>query len=238
LVISISTHEVEMPLVQAWQCPKTGKLFAQKSEYHAHLRRKAKVALRERNERRLIEEFELRAEAGRISCFAIKDVETWLEANIPLIYTQCRRTWTKSKGPPEITQIRFSNMRFGIQSNSHRAPLGKKTNWCGNESKNGVPRGYPGWIGSISYNNSDYMNWDTDAWSSVGVSTGSGGGGDRARYDVTLWHDDFPNLLFGALMRHEIAKKTADRVFLEHEDMLREAEAIAASASAEKPRHR
>lgn len=227
-----------MPLVQAWQCPKTGKLFAQKSEYHAHLRRRARVALRERTARRLEEEFEARAEAGRLSCFKIEDVETWLGASIPLIYTRARRTWTNTKKPPEITEIRFSNMRFGIQSNSHRAPLGKRTNWCGRDSKDGVPRGYPGWIGSIRYRNSNYMNWDTEAWDSVGVSTGSGGGGTEARYDVTLWHDDFPNLLFGAIMRDEIAKKTADRVFEEYEDMVREAEAIVASASAKKPRRR
>lgn len=85
-------------------------------------------------------------------------------------------------------------------SNSHSAPIGKKTNWCGQHKKE--PRGYPGFTGSIRFMENPKIKMDTfesyfDQWRGIaGICTGGGGScGDKEfdhRYYVTLWLDDLP----------------------------------------------
>lgn len=195
-----------MPRVLAWQCPKTGNLFADKADYRAHLGKIARQHLDARREFNLRTHFnERRRELLRSSSF--EDIARWLEANVDLLNARNRdrsrwgrRVDREKKGPVSLTEVRFVGMRWdACCSNSHVAPLGKRTNWGGRYPDE--PRGYPGYHGSIEFCLRNFNRFPTDVFKHTGVCTGGGGGSDKARYEVTLFDDDFPLLRLMDKMR-------------------------------------
>lgn len=100
-------------------------------------------------------------------------------------------------------------------SNSHSAPRGKEKNWCGTKDKEDIPKGYPGFTGTINgsivFPKKEY-NWGEPSFSDLvgngfdrmmengwfgllGIHTESGGGGNNSfSYGATIWIDDFPKI--------------------------------------------
>ncbi|RYD73919.1 MAG: hypothetical protein EOP84_20750, partial [Verrucomicrobiaceae bacterium] len=174
-----------MPRVTAWHCPHTGKLFLHQSEYTTHLAKLAKKRATARKLAKVRREFDKTIRDFQMSCFEFEDIERWIMANTEVLFTQVdnfhrRDHRGKLRECPKITEFRLINMRYNVLcSNTHAAPKGKKTNWGGHESPE-VPRGYPGWRGSVEYRTSDFMAWDSRAWKAAGIHTGSGGGGEMS----------------------------------------------------------
>jgi len=96
---------------------------------------------------------------------------------------------------PEIKiKVRYEE----CASNSHEAPMGGVTNW---HHTNDLPRGYPGFTGSIGGIYSKKGKTISQYCGSFGrkysmpISTGTGGGDSKTwGYGVTFWVDDFPDL--------------------------------------------
>lgn len=116
-------------------------------------------------------------------------------------------------------------LRFGDVSNSHSAPIGKKTNWCGRD--NG-PTSYPGFQGRIrgkwlkNGRNMENKVVDSitdaldDSWARgiAGVNTGTGGGSNKDfEYELKIFLADFPKLqaAYDKFQELEIANSAMDK---------------------------
>ena len=198
-----------MPLVQAWQCPQTGKFFAKDDvkKYRKHLRTQAKIRWQARVQAKALAEWEAKYQEFRMSVFSFVDIEQWVINNMEFLWAKCpdyRRGKPGKYDVPVMHEFKFNAMRWQMHcSNSHSAPRGRVTNW-GNRNPS-KPTGYPGWRGYVKWRISDWERWDTNPLQAIGVQTGSGGGGTNGSYDVTLYAEDFPNLVFGSVMRGELS---------------------------------
>lgn len=194
-----------MPKVIAWQCEQTEKLFATQDEYRKHLRKLARERMKERVRLQAERDYKERMAIG-MAAQSFRDIATWVEANVPLLYTGTSPYQRARKGAecPTITEVRFENMRWvdGVPA-MHSAPRGRKEVWR-SEDHPGVPTHHPGWRGRFCYTTTDYYNWDSSAWKRAGICTGGGGGGHKSSYDVIIWAEDFPVMVANAILRGEI----------------------------------
>lgn len=118
-------------------CPETGKKCRSKAE----AQRSAEAAIKAKEEARIAAEQAKLVEASNLEkC-------DWLRLNlenvedIPALMTQkAKEFW----GIDFEVKIR---VWFGEVSNSHHAPIGKKTNWSGRDNE--YPKSFPGWSGQI-----------------------------------------------------------------------------------------
>ena len=115
----------------------------------------------------------------------------------------------------ELVINNWDDLKFSeCMSNSHKAPYGKSTNWCGKNLN--VPKGYPGWYCDLTGTTSKGVSFidliegsytsNYKSKSSIspivrGITTGCGGGGGRSeggkysfRYKVEIWLENFPIL--------------------------------------------
>ena len=93
----------------------------------------------------------------------------------------------------KITQL---DLRFDtLVSNSHSSPLNGVTNWS---RVSDIPSGYPGWCGQFQGTNIRYEEYETFfnvfSYFFPGVNTGSGSGGDKFNYSLSIFIDDFPKI--------------------------------------------
>ncbi len=100
----------------------------------------------------------------------------------------------RNPGKFKLTNVRFDHIYWLDKcSNSHSAPIGKKTNWCGQNRRE--PTGYPGYRGHISF---DVIgaNVGSNIFTATGLNTGTGnGGGLNCQFDITLFAQDWPMLV-------------------------------------------
>lgn len=178
--------------VKAWQCPATGKLFARKDRYQEHLKTLARARHTDRKRKKHIAATQAKIDELH-RCSSIAEIERWLEKNTQAL---ADRKTPFDKTPPKVA---FRNVRLRVTwsehcSNTHSAPIGKKTNWGGRDPD--TPRGYPGFVGQIELEDAHNV-WDYGFFDLLRVTrirTGSGSGGRNARASVTLWAEDWPNL--------------------------------------------
>ena len=166
--------------ILVWECPDCYELFKDKGLYDKHL------SIEEDNKIKAQEEATIKAQTNELITNPRLVARTWdeyasmLEANL-------------KKLDYNIVNLQFHDLIYGDQSNSHSAPIGKPTNWWGNEKdKEGHPIAthYKGWRGHVTFEGQ--LNWNF-RYLNTGLNTGNGGGGSRGyRYSVTLWEDDFP----------------------------------------------
>ena len=188
-----------MGQILVWECEDTQQLFREEKEYRAHRRAIAREKTKQRKA-------EIQKEADRkelealYRCKSLVEIQQFIMDNQVLILRQTDRRWS-GNGKPNLVNIEFHGIRFGDQSCSHSAPLGKRTNWSGHHD---APRRFPGWAGTITLHYSKASDL-TDALKTVGICTGSGGGGGtwdkvtyprgvKLKYEVKLWLYDFPEL--------------------------------------------
>lgn len=208
-----------MPQVTAWECAKTGKLFKQKEKYISHLRKLAAHRMHEKRIARLEQDRAdfLKRMGDTVKSF--KDLEQFIADNwkwfMATSHAASRWMRTSNKLPEDhiFVSCTFSNMTWGVCSNSHSAPRTGVTNW-GREP--GKPVGYYGWNGRLQIVTKVPKNSTSGTGSSyfkrTGINTGTGGGGtldniSKCSYDVTLFADDFPamaKIKFQELMWKEL----------------------------------
>jgi hypothetical protein len=187
--------------VEVWKCRKTGSLFEETIDYRRHLcRRSAARWVKRSRIARLAKADEVMRDRYRLGSF--HEIEEWLVANGRLLYerqivhnsTSYRLQKSKGKIPEDFCfkEFTFRNMRWSdCCSNSHNAPAGKPQNWAG---KDHLPKGYPGWKGSIRFYLKGYSNFSSDILDGTAIHAGSGGGGGYLTYDVTLFAEEWPML--------------------------------------------
>jgi hypothetical protein len=183
-----------MPLVEAWQCPHTGTLFAKADRhlYQAHLRRIATVRRRERATQRALAERDQYLANTLWNLSTIAEIEQWFLNN---------GAWLSSvafKDYPRARVVNFTRFSLDVRwykhvSNTHSAPRGQPTNW-GRES--GTPTGYPGYRGTVSFDlDRECPGFTSDLFRATGLDTGTGSGGRlNCQYEAILWDADWPGL--------------------------------------------
>ena len=203
----------EAKLGKAYRCPWTGNVYATKKAYVKHLRLHREGTIRK----------QIRAKIRHLKSEELWNQQTfagviqWIEMNPDWILDNViREEWSDRKSRydeirPEwwfrITKLRLT--RSDCVSNSHNAPHTGVTNWCG-EGGN-VPRGYPGWHGSIEFKYSHELSgFGSSVFSQSRIHLGSGGGGAKGgRYEVKFFDDDWPGLSKSALFDTIAGKQTA-----------------------------
>lgn len=214
-----------MPLIQAWQCPETGILFADKAEYQRHLRKRGVLRMEQFKLRKARETFDAHmAEFTKAGSFG--DIARWLEENGELIcrFNDDRRQeefkrivcYQKPKfpDPPSISDVSFNDMRWkDLASNTHTAPKGKPTNWSSRDNPH-LPVGYPGWTGTLCYTVANFRGF-TNLFNHTPIHTCGGGGttvrddkgrdtgATRYRFSVVLYDEEWPLLRLMLKMRGE-----------------------------------
>lgn len=185
--------------VTVWKCRRTGALFEETIEYRRHLARLAAQRQFKRNRiARLAKADEVLA--GRENLKSFEEIAAWLEANGRLLVErQLVRSGFRKRNQTKIPkdfcfkEVEFREMRWNDKcSNSHSAPKGKKTNW---DRKTG-PTGYPGFRGHIHFYLTGYPDFSSKILDDTAIHSGSGGGGDRLSFSVTLFAEEWPALTF------------------------------------------
>jgi hypothetical protein len=193
-----------MAQITAWECERTGQLFKEEGDYTKHTRKlDRQLALEQRASAQ--KEREIEALQSMYNKRTFGALENWIRKNFGLIRKFNRYSPLDRERSGNLVHIRFRDMRWGAQSCSHNAPLGKPTNW-GNKDE--LPKTYMGWKGSVELYFDYPVSRDTDSLTAVGVCTGGGGGGGHPNkkyphgfsltYEVILWGEDFPKLVPGA----------------------------------------
>jgi hypothetical protein len=205
-----------MSIITAYKSDADGKLFEDKKQYQAHLRKLAA-------ERRLLKKiadaerefYQFNTHMGQVS--RISELSKFIKDNWPTFWINGLKNYPwrladKDKNMHECVDIKFENIRWVDKlSNSHSCPRNGVTNW-GNMNKN-FPTSYPGWYGNIIIRVRPLVRKIrgkevlTDGWGSAYfdgtiICTGGGGGGRSQKtdyveyeYEVYLWADDFPGLV-------------------------------------------
>jgi hypothetical protein len=209
--------------VEVWKCRKTGTLFEDTTDWRRYLTKKAaqKLFLKRRKERRAKAEICV-DELRMLGSF--EAIEQWLETNYALLFERQiingninfwgEKTKTMPKGFA-LKNVRLLNMTWQDScSNTHCAPRGKFTNWGGD--KKGYPRGFPGYRGRIEFEIGKHYTHSSDLFRDTGIHTGSGGGGEFSGYDVTMFAEEWPMLVFNdpAWRQNANFNRSTDNLFL------------------------
>ncbi len=200
-----------MPIIQAYQCPRTGKLFADKELYLIHLRSLAKANLLNKIEARLKRSMAREFHTMRMIA-TLTELQNWIIEHSYLFYLNQKMNgfdWDKPLGPKpglgKIHDVRFFIRLYNEKcSNTHASPLGKPRNWHRDDS---IPTSYPGWRGRITIRCDDRPGFLSDMFRGTGINIGTGGGGE---YDVILFTEDWPGLASTAMMRKLAGSNSSD----------------------------
>ena len=188
-----------MPLVEVWECTRTGKFFRSKVRYQEHLRKLARANLLKRAQTK--SKFNLAAKFVEMrNLMSIEEITDWINTHNNLFvlnyyYQSGIFTEAYDYDNWKLFTVRF-DLRGGLspQSCTHSAPFGKETNWGCKPDK---PTYYPGWRGSIEieYESNDGYRLFSDCFRGTGINTGTGGSASKkSRYDVILFADDWHGL--------------------------------------------
>lgn len=206
-----------MPLVYVWKCPKTGKLFEDKSKYIKHLRT---LGIQNRIQRQkdvyrnkwndLLKELH--------ACSTDYEIVNWIEDHSKdLLMNALNHNTIQTRVPSFINDFKIKITGFKLKYNSaiscsRSAPRGQKTNWDKNPD-NG-PINFPGWTAHLEFGFSHRIpTFFSDIFQGTGIHTGTGSTWHDFEYDgvkykglhsyVTLWDDDWPGLKVMHALTHE-----------------------------------
>jgi hypothetical protein len=221
-------------IITAYKSEADGKIFEDKTKYQAHLRKLA----RHRLEQRKLQIAEAEKDAIWAELYEREQsLEQWAQMvidNQHLFWAEAAKgepaDWSRvgkkiGRGKnaivmpcPKLLKLDLRMTWDNCVSNSHSCPHDGKTNWGGYETKNGVPTGYPGWQGSVSwiaawpkeldgmYLASDLFSRGTFRTGRQRANTGSGGGGGgqfnkefntwvhRPGYEFRIYASDWPGM--------------------------------------------
>lgn len=223
-----------MSIITAYKCDADGKIFEDKSKYTAHMRKLA----RQRLTRKKLQIAE--AEKDKIWAELYEreqSIDDWMQmvidyqhlfwaeaaAGDPYDWECVGKKSGRGKNAivvpvPKVLKITHSMRWSDSVSNSHSCPVGGVTCWSSHEAKDGRPRGYPGWTGSVDWlvewpKELDGYSINCDLFSKGTFRTGrqrahTGTGGARgssfnkefntwtqgAGYDFKIFASDWPGL--------------------------------------------
>lgn len=187
-----------------WVCRKTGMVFLDRAEFQEHLLARHSKQRYEQRRSRII----AAADAFAADCATIGELETWLNtSSFFLDFARLNDPSAKST----LANFRFTDVWVGDCSNSHSAPRGLPMNF-GSRDTSGLPRNYPGISCNIRFSGSikssqPYGCRATDFMETIGICTGTGGGGpDGYRYSCIIWAQHFPKL-YRNLIARDVARQ-------------------------------
>ncbi len=186
-----------MPQVIAWECPHTGDLFKSKARYDAHLRALSRDRAAARKEKREWEDIR-EAMAPLYRQTSLQGVVNWLQENPEILVRKAAfRNPDRHRRRGAALQLEIAMKLHWNEraSNSHKAPFGEETNFCGQDRT--LPSSFPGWQGRIDYHIRGVDGFEI--FRGTGINTGTGGGHSGGRtgfesygFDVILFAQDFP----------------------------------------------
>ncbi len=202
--------------VTALKCKHTGALFdmSKRAEYIEHIFELRADRKEKRAMARSRKEFAgwLAAERENITDF--DQIVPWILENQRIIITQYNARGGSSGWGYEglvsektfFTIIRLDARYNNSVSNTHSCPKSGVQNWG---SKKDLPRGYPGWhgsiVGSVRSNSEKVESISmSEFFKLIDIHTGSGSGGGNGynpestfQYSVSVFLDDWPKLAEG-----------------------------------------
>jgi len=189
-----------MPLVQAYQCPQTKKLFSleQRARYQVHLKRVAHERYTKRMMAREAAEQEIFLQDTLWSLSSIGEIEAWFVSNVRWLERNALRSCGYRRASKEPKPLSFACFELDVKwsgyvYNSHAAPRGGVINWSHRDPSK--PSSYPGYTGSVRYSLSDPDHGlGSSIFRGTLIHTGSGGGGAECEYSVSMFDDDWPGL--------------------------------------------
>lgn len=210
-----------MPQVQAWQCPRTGILFASKASYLKHLE---SLALKSRDDKaraKFLKERSDRWAEFRNSITDISQLQQAIIDNQDLFWKDvetihgvqdCAIAKGKGKKLPRLDSFPEFNINFKRDVRaSHGAPIGHKTTWDSKTADEHNLASYPGYYGrfkvkftgsdNTSLGGSTFFGSFSNHHPPSGIHTGSGSGSGNWKEKCTYWQgeiylflQDFPKL--------------------------------------------
>lgn len=208
-----------MPQVNAWQCPRTGILFATKAAYLTHLE---SLALKSRDEKARIKFMRERDEAWaefRNSLTDISQLQDHIINNQDMFWKDletvgriqdCAIAKGKGKRIPRLSSFPKFNINYQRDTRAtHGAPLGHKPCWSSKDVDEHNKQSYPGYYGQFEVKFDDPDRADvgySDFFGTYrghpgGIHTGSGSGHAnhkdhtyRWQGEIYLFIKDFPQL--------------------------------------------
>lgn len=183
-----------MPLVLAYQCPVSKKLYENAELYKRVLCRKNYKRFINNRRERIAAEIESRlAEMRRLSDF--EDIAQWLMDNAKVLraHNSDRENILRKTEPFSLTEVEFRNMRWSSAiSITHNAPLGQQTNFFRDPSR---PTHFPGFVGTLRFALRGYGDFSSNLFKNTGICMGSGSGGSKYYTgEVYLFDADWPIL--------------------------------------------
>jgi hypothetical protein len=176
-----------MPLVQAWQCPKTNKLFVCKDLYQQHLKILARESLDRKRIKRIDDEYHAVFKQMREDIRSIAELEQYIITNWELF---CRNAHRKNKYSESFNydnwvkiEVIYIDVKWNDRiSNTHSWPLNGGV-MARRSVTQDCPSSYPGWSGKMRVGySSTKKGKDTglidDFFYQTGLFGGTGGGSD------------------------------------------------------------
>lgn len=199
----------DVKIVNAYQCPWTKRIFGTKASYVNYLVKlradRTFKRIRNRRQNALFEEFIMQPDLESI----VKWIELHPEFFFDRMIAHGRAGWgnRRAKFRDDFwIKIHSIELTYShLLSNSHSCPRGGVTCWSSWESKDGRPRGYPGWGGHIKFQLSHDISGSDVFNTRIGINTGTGGGrgGNIYEYDLKMFADDWPGMKMMRFMNNE-----------------------------------
>lgn len=224
-----------MAIVQAYQCPRTGKLFSldNKGKYQKHLKKQARIRLANRK----ISKAKNDLGSTKEKLAEVKDFDElhqFVYDNWEFFYINGFAHDTFRQHDPAVIRIpKLMELEFNIRvwspttSNTHYCPHNGVTNWHQESDK---PTGYPGWSGIIwiSYSLFNLKGRErtisgSNLFRELPIHTGSGGSRahsqpleenesrDTFSYELKIFEADFPAMAENLKQAKLEAKLRGDR---------------------------
>lgn len=184
-----------MPIVQAYKCTRTKKLFEEKDKYLAHLKVLALESFRDKEGHAREAIIKSKFDDMRKNARALEDVSQWLMAHqrylVHLSVLYNKLSPKKARVSNFMTDITFKDVIYEFWGrNSHEFPLNGELNFKGDPNK---IKGYPCIRCDIHYAGSDCNALPDLGPDFTGIMFGSGGGGDgQHEYQAMLFAEDWP----------------------------------------------
>lgn len=179
----------------AYKCPDSGKIFEYKKDYDDYRRNFLAIRRREKNKQKIINGYNKILEDFRSTPRSWIEMGQWICDNTNVFV---ERAWLLDGHTTKPKPMKFTNVIINATyreqcSNTHSAPFNGVTNW---HSKSDLPRGYPGWTGTIKlFYTGDYDGFFSHMFEKTGLNFGSGGGGSGSYHSgITFFESDWPGL--------------------------------------------
>lgn len=184
-----------MPIIQAYQCPRTKTVFLEKDDYIAYLKDCARENLKGRRRERNLAAGMLVIDQMRKSVRSFEELGAWLEGNSAFIrkfiLVQGVHHTQEPSTRPRISNVKFELVQFKEDCKASSAPL---KGWENPNIPPSIARGYPGVKAKLLYDIRGSLDLYDFFRKPLGIHVSSGGGSRSSGYShsVHLYAEDWP----------------------------------------------